>query len=117
MTGNGGNDTISGGDGNDTIAGDLGNDILTGGQGLDTFRFDTTDYTTTGSHDRITDFRVGVDHVEFRGEGVDGMSDLTIVQQWGHTRVTYVDDFGNANSIALEGVHAASVTQDMFLFT
>ena len=60
LSGGSGNDTLKGGDGNDLIYADWGKDVLTGGTGDDTFSF----YTINGV-DRITDFAVGHDTIDF----------------------------------------------------
>lgn len=57
-----GADTVQGGAGDDSIQGSQGEDVLTGGPGRDTFIFDAWD-----GHDRITDFRSGVDRIVLRG--------------------------------------------------
>lgn len=59
-------DTINGGDGNDKIIGFTGADVITGGTGADQFRymFDT-DSGTGVNADRITDYEIGVDRMNF----------------------------------------------------
>jgi Ca2+-binding RTX toxin-like protein len=59
-------DTIIGGDGNDKIIGFTGADVITGGTGADQFRymFDT-DSGTGANADRITDYEIGVDRLNF----------------------------------------------------
>lgn len=60
-------DTINGGDGNDKISGFGGADILTGGSGADQFRLlGLTDSGTGTAADRITDFAIGTDFLDFR---------------------------------------------------
>ncbi|HSV71304.1 MAG TPA: calcium-binding protein [Methylibium sp.] len=57
-------DTLSGGAGHDTLVGGAGNDSLAGGAGLDAFRF-TVAPTASGNVDRIVDFDVADDRLEF----------------------------------------------------
>ncbi|MDP5084224.1 MAG: hypothetical protein NWQ23_02305 [Yoonia sp.] len=56
LFGGDGNDTLRGNAGNDLLSGDAGDDELWGGGGFDTFVF-------TSGHDRIHDFRPGVDTI------------------------------------------------------
>lgn len=62
LTGGLGADSINGGGGNDRIDGGLGVDTLTGGLGADTFVMLNA---PSGAYDRITDFEIGIDHLEF----------------------------------------------------
>ncbi len=75
INGNGGNDqirggllvdTINGGDGNDKILGYSGADLLTGGAGNDQFRYwFAADSGIGAAADRITDFVIGADRLNF----------------------------------------------------
>lgn len=67
LEGGGGDDTLDGGNDNDfAIIGGGGIDTMTGGTGADGFRYsDLTDTSVgAGNRDTITDFEVGVDHIE-----------------------------------------------------
>jgi Ca2+-binding RTX toxin-like protein len=84
VTGSAVSDIIIGGTGADTINGGAGADTLTGGAGVDTFAFTTatganTSGTVAGSFDKITDFVVGTDKLQFVG-GV-GVVDVVSGQQ------------------------------------
>lgn len=60
-------DTINGGNGNDKITGYGGADILAGGSGADQFRIlGQNDSGTGAAADRITDFVIGTDFLDFR---------------------------------------------------
>ncbi len=112
-----GDDVIDGGGGNDTIIGWTGGDDMSGGQGADTFVFDLSqEYTSVAMGDEILDFQVGVDHIEFRGSGVDSMSDLTIQSYQGHTLVAYENNYGQTEVIALWNIDTATLTQSSFVF-
>ncbi|MBM6594257.1 cadherin domain-containing protein [Microvirga pudoricolor] len=66
IIGGAGRDTLGGGAGNDRILGRGGNDILSGGSGQDTFVFDTKP-NRKNNLDRITDFNVKDDTIQFSG--------------------------------------------------
>ena len=71
--------------GNDTLTSGLGNDILTGGSGADRFVFGSN----TGN-DIIADWEDGVDLIDFTQNGnVTSLSDLALVNEGAHTRITY----------------------------
>jgi Ca2+-binding RTX toxin-like protein len=100
LDGGAGNDTIIGGQGNDQLAGGLDNDTLIGGVGADTFHFAVG---STGA-DQVMDFQLGTDQLVFDViDGIDGMSQLNIVQVGAHTLITY--DFSEG-SLLLTGVNA-----------
>jgi Ca2+-binding RTX toxin-like protein len=115
--GGAGNDTIWANDGNDLVWGDAGNDNLTGGTGADTLRGGANRDQVTGSsgndvfvfqsgdmiswnnlttaerenalsYDRITDFVIGQDKINFSGvAGATQISDFTV---WKYTEGTNV---------------------------
>lgn len=63
LGGKGGDDRLIGGVGADTLNGGSGMDVLTGGAGADSFAF----LKGAADGDRITDFVVGADHIDFYG--------------------------------------------------
>lgn len=63
-----GDDRLVGQSGNDTMIGGEGADIMIGGAGADVFVFDWYDL---GTSDRIVDFEVGVDKLDFSVYGVE----------------------------------------------
>jgi Ca2+-binding RTX toxin-like protein len=65
FNGGDGNDTFKGGAGNDVIAGNAGADVLRGGGGADTFVFNTFSDSLFGAHDKVTDFKAGLDKFQF----------------------------------------------------
>ena len=99
VNGDAGNDNLTGGVGNDTLRGGTGRDQTTGGSGNDVFVFRSGDMidgdTLTGTEaeralqfDRITDFVIGEDLINFKGiAGVSDLSDFTI---WKYTEGTNV---------------------------
>lgn len=69
LLGGNGVDRLDGGAGDDRIAGGRGNDVLTGGAGRDTFVIEQA-----GGSDTVTDFQVGVDHLELVGTALKRVS-------------------------------------------
>lgn len=66
LSGNSGNDLLSGGAGADRLIGHDGDDEMSGGSGADTFIF-----LGLAGTNRITDFELGVDKLEFRPANQD----------------------------------------------
>ncbi|MEL7430011.1 MAG: calcium-binding protein, partial [Pseudomonadota bacterium] len=105
-----GNDVINGGAGNDYIIGMEDDDILTGGQGNDVFL-----YKDLFGADIITDFEAGAgrtDRIWLDLDDINGMADLTIVDQGNDTLIT-VGDYG---TILLEDVSSTDLHSDDFIF-
>ncbi|QPF83005.1 M10 family metallopeptidase C-terminal domain-containing protein [Bradyrhizobium genosp. L] len=71
LIGGAGNDTLIGGAGSDRLIAGSGADIMTGNGAGDVFAFATGDVTAaSGSHDLISDFASGVDHIDLSGLGL-----------------------------------------------
>ncbi|EKU98347.1 putative extracellular nuclease [Leptolyngbya sp. PCC 7375] len=126
IKGFGSRDTITGGGGDDVIVGGRGNDLLTGGDGGDTFVYERL----LDRHDRITDFDVNVDLLDFSdifehsrryGSATPFDDYIRVVQGTGgtHVQVDLNGDFGRRDRFrifaVLEGVTAADVTADNFV--
>ncbi|MDO9713936.1 calcium-binding protein [Paracraurococcus lichenis] len=105
-----GNLAATGNDGANRITANLGNNVLTGKGGSDEFVF----FSATGS-DHVTDFRPGEDHIHIISPSVKGMGDLAISEVNGSTVVAWSID-GIASQVTLDGVSAASVSANDFLF-
>ncbi|MFN6337681.1 MAG: hypothetical protein ACK41W_02980, partial [Cyanobacteriota bacterium] len=73
LSGNAGNDNLAGNAGNDTLRGGLGNDTLSGGAGSDNFRFDSPLSASTNV-DRITDFTTTNDLIELENDVFTALS-------------------------------------------
>ena len=101
-----GHDNITAGAGDDTIYGGEHNDVLTGGSGADSFVFSGTFGTDT-----VTDFELGVDVLDLSGTNLQ-FADLTITQ----SGVDALVDTGNGNTILLQGIQVASITESNFVF-
>src|SRR5262249_35975589 len=95
-----GDDVINAAAGKDVIDGGQGNDILTGGADADAVLV-----APTSGHDTVTDFTVGVDHLQF--SGVNSLWDLNVAQVGADTMITY----GAGDSITLAGVDANNLLQ------
>lgn len=106
IIGNQGADVILGGAGADTLRGGLGMDTVTGGAGADTFEI-----VLGGARDTITDFTVGTDVLDVSALGVDSLSDFTI-----RTSEAGVELRLDTVRIQLDGVSAAELTNDIFVF-
>lgn len=107
LAGQDGADSLNGGIGNDVINGGAGNDRMAGGPGRDLFEFTAAGF----GDDRILDFRVGSDFLDFRGSGVQ-LADLTI--RVGSTATTMIVE---DSSIVLVGVDNLVGNEDQaFLF-
>ncbi|MEM7365953.1 MAG: calcium-binding protein [Pseudomonadota bacterium] len=105
LTGLDGNDRLIGRAGDDELDGGLGNDYMLGGAGADVFVFDIVDHGV----DRIGDFEVGVDRIDYRGTGLT-FADLEI------TGVTTGVVSSAIGTILVNDVSAGELSEDSFLF-
>jgi Ca2+-binding RTX toxin-like protein len=103
IAGNAAANVLDGGSGNDTLIGGGGDDVLTGGVGRDTFVFSAAGF----GHDRITDFNVDQDYLNFRGLNKQQMQ---VIQLGSDTVIAF-----GADTIVLAGVHLteAALTSHM----
>lgn len=112
LLGDGGNDQLRGGNGNDILRGGHGKDMLAGGTGDDQLYGNNgkdkllghkgNDQLTGGKHadvfvfhkghgnDTITDFTVGVDHIEI-GRGASRLKQLEFSQQGDDVLIAFAD--------------------------
>ena len=104
-----GDDSLHGGRGDDRLDGGRGDDVLSGGIGSDRFVYDER----TFGQDRIVDFEDGTDLLDFRGSGLQ-WSDLSVSSNRGGDAVVRVTSAHD--KIVLEGIDAALIGQDDFLF-
>ena len=102
IIGSDGSDTLIGGVNNDILVAGHGNQLLTGGAGKDDFQFAGSDVTA-----RITDFKVGQDHLTF-DHSAQGLK----IRQVGANTVV---DLGS-DHITLVGVNAHQVSMGDFVF-
>ncbi len=106
LTGGAGSDTILGDSGNDLLNGLNGNDLLTGGSGYDVFAFGSG-----WGHDVVTDFKHGVDKLNFHDAGVTDKAGLGIAMVGADTVISFGD-----NDIVLQAVQMAKLTASDFVF-
>lgn len=105
-----GDDTLAGDEHDNRIDGRSGNDTLTGGAGTDTFVFKEG----YGS-DTITDFSVE-DLIEIDAGLVGTFDALLAMMSEENGGADTVIDFGNGDTLTLEGVSKSSLTADEFSF-
>ena len=121
LIGGRGDDALHGGEGNDVLAGHADNDTLSGGVGADTFVFTSANhYGMKDGHDKIMDFEIGVDMLEFRTAGWGGtaesLDDLEFSQAGNDTVIeTFEGDTITLVGINLEQLMAHASTD--FIFT
>jgi Ca2+-binding RTX toxin-like protein len=93
--------------GNDVLKGGAGDDQLSGGSGNDTFVFQKG-----GGRDVVTDFRDGFDRIDASHlSGVDGMSDLRVMQVNHDTVIEHGTDI-----LVLKGVNVSDLDNSDFIF-
>ena len=111
LDGGAGNDFLAGLGGDDLLIGGLGNDTLRGGDGIDTFVYDASD----GGADTIADFSasegeiISIDNALF--PNIISLQTIS-VQQGDDVFI----DFGDGNTLTLQGVDLDSLTEENFLF-
>jgi len=88
VVGSNGGDTLIGGSKNDLLVAGTGRQLLTGGAGSDTFIF-----SKTGINAEISDFKVGLDRLQFEGLGQGGgPGGLQITNENGHAALLFGGD-------------------------
>lgn len=117
LEGRGGNDQLNGGIGNDLIIGGTGDDFLIG-DGQTPTGNDTFVYADGDGADTIGDFTAGAgsqDKIDLTG--VAGVYDLAgVLARANESGGSTLIDFGDGNSITLNGVAIANLHADDFLF-
>ena len=105
VIGSNGSDTLIGGPRNDILVAGTGNQIMTGAGGADTFVFGKGP-----TNAQITDFKPGVDHLEFDNAGNLTIRDVSIRADHGNTVLNVGSDH-----IVLVGVNPHQVSVHDFL--
>lgn len=106
MFGNADDNVINGNTGNDYILGGAGSDVLTGGAGADVFAWHLAGTSEETIYvDRITDFTVGEDQLNFRDlyegnfiNGADSLDDLLDIAVVGNDTEIEITGFGYEGS-------------------
>ncbi|MCG6904944.1 MAG: hypothetical protein LJE68_19905 [Rhodobacter sp.] len=107
----GGEDIVLGTSGDDEIYGGLANDILFGAGGADSFMFQDEEDNNAG-HDIILDFDLSDDLLNFTEIAGLSLAGVTISENiWGNAVIS-----SSYFSIELDGIAAADVTEDIFVF-
>ncbi|MEM6372852.1 MAG: calcium-binding protein [Pseudomonadota bacterium] len=109
FAGNAGDDTLSGGQGNDVLTGGTGTNLISGGDGTDRFILSAGETLT------ISDFEgaSAYEYMDLRAFAGVGFGDLVITENGGNARVVLA---GNAATLTLTGVSAASLSAADFIF-
>lgn len=110
LSGGGGNDTIRGGGGNDTLTGDWDDDVLKGGAGSDVFFFESG-----FDHDRILDFDMGADSLQFGPILASGLSIDDIVEMAEIVNGALILEFGGGGRVQLDGITSTDGLSDALI--
>jgi Ca2+-binding RTX toxin-like protein len=125
LFGGSGGDRLLGGSGHDQLFGDSGQDILiggtwndqmTGGTGQDRFIFEQGNSFLSGEYDRILDFQVGIDKIEFHN--FSGLNFNQLVSQ-GYLRNSgsnTIIQFNTGGQVLIEGVSLNELSANDFQF-
>ncbi len=110
--GYGKNDILNGGAGDDRLIDGRGRDIMTGGSGADIFEF-----VQDGRRDKITDFEMGVDRLDFTDyDGLYSYLDLTIRVRPDGAAILIGSEVLWIRSSDGQPINIADWTQDSFIF-
>lgn len=117
LYGNIGDDKLFGGIGHDKLYGGSGTDTLTGGNGNDTLFggsdpsvLDVFEFAANAGTDRIEDFELGIDKIDFNISGLT-YGALAITGQSGGSLIDY-----GSGTVFLAGVPKLLLTESDFLF-
>ncbi len=118
LKGNDDADYLFGGRGMDFVDGGRGDDVLSGGAGGgvgDGFR-DTFAFNSFSGQDRIRDFETGIDLIDLTGfDFADFETDIRPLLQEADGGYDTLIAFSNSNSIHLDGVKVAELSESDFL--
>ena len=107
LNGGVGNDELRGGAQGDTLLGSTGDDELYGGAGADIFQF----RAGHGAFDRIFDFQIGLDRIEFNIGPIKDIGDLVISDAFNGANVDY-----GSGMVRLLGLTANELSASDFAF-
>lgn len=112
LIGNDFNNRLFGGDGDDLLIGGGRGDVLTGGSGADTFRM-----TSNFDYEKIMDFEVGVDSLDFsQSASVNSLADVEIASIFGGASTRITSNADQSDFIVLVGVTVAELETNDFIF-
>jgi Ca2+-binding RTX toxin-like protein len=107
VVGSNGGDTLIGGTKDDLLVAGTGRQLLTGGAGSDTFIFGKT-----GINAEISDFKVGLDRLQFEGLGRPpaGPGSLQIINENGHAAFVFGGDKISLLGVSVNQFRSADVS-------
>ena len=111
---------MRGDDGNDTLIGGTWNDQMTGGSGSDRFIFEQGNSFLGGEHDRILDFQIGVDRIEFHNfnnfNSSNGFNQLISQGYLKNSGSNTVIQLNTGGQLLIEGVSLNQLSANDFSF-
>ncbi|MGB3404495.1 MAG: calcium-binding protein [Microcoleaceae cyanobacterium] len=120
MTGNSGHDQLFGEGGNDTLIGGTWNDQMTGGTGQDRFIFEQGNSFLSGEYDRILDFQIGIDKIEFHNfSGLNSSNGFNQLVSQGYLKQSgsnTIIQFNSGGQLLIEGVSLTDLSASDFHF-
>ncbi len=117
LSGGSGHDQLFGEAGNDTLIGGTWNDQMTGGSGSDRFVFEQGNSFLSGEHDRILDFQVGIDQIEFRNfSGFNNFNQLVSQGYITPSGSNTLIQLNTGGQLVIEGASFNQLSASDFLF-
>jgi serralysin len=120
LLGGSGHDQLYGDAGNDTLIGGTWNDQMTGGSGSDRFIFEQGNSFLGGEHDRILDFQIGVDRIEFHNfnnfNSSNGFNQLISQGYLKNSGSNTVIQLNTGGQLLIEGVSLNQLSANDFSF-
>ena len=120
LSGSSGHDRLYGEAGNDTLIGGTWNDQMTGGAGSDRFIFEQGNSFLSGEHDRILDFQVGVDRIEFHNfsnfTSSNGFNQLISQGYLKNSGSDTLIQLNTGGQVLIEGVSLNQLNSSDFMF-
>ncbi len=120
LSGGSGHDQLFGGSGNDILTGGTWNDQMTGGAGNDQFIFEQGNSFLSGEFDRILDFQIGIDQIEFHNfsnlSSSNGFNQLVSQGYIKSSGSNTVIELNTGGQLLIEGVSVNNLSSSDFKF-